>query len=100
MEDHPKQVLGTGTQRAIIYSYKKQVRIFSNAESMIHKKFSIASHVVVYDYINVYRNQSVLWEKKGRHKNNVGRDLPTRKKRQDEKGFTILPKSLRKPALS
>ncbi len=52
----------TGTQRAknIIYSYKKQVRIFSNAESILNTKFSIASHVVVYVYINVYINQLVL----------------------------------------
>ncbi len=80
---------------------------FKRGEYDTHKIFT-ASHVVVYVYINVYINQSVLWEKKdeGRHtKITWGEwDLPTRKsnvtvfaEKETKKGFHNFAKSLRKP---
>jgi hypothetical protein len=78
---------------------------FTNAESMIHTKISIASHVVVYVYINVYINQSVV-RKKGKAQKimwgeifRLGKQCHCfrGKRDEDKKAFTILPKSLRRP---
>jgi hypothetical protein len=114
MEDHPEHRYSYWSTMGQKYYLQLQEAgtYFTTAESMIHTKFSIASHVVVYFYINVYINQTVLWEKKLRRKaqkNNVGCGCQTRGKQchcirerrdEDKKGFTILPKSFRKPTSS
>ena len=101
MEDHPKQVLVLVHNKPLFTVTKSRYEFFQTRRVWYTQKFSIASHVVVYVYINVYIiiNQSVLWEKREGKKNNVGRDLQTRKamslysrKKRRKKGFTILPK--------